>query len=112
MIPDTVSSATSRIGSSHHKKLRYALDKAASPLGPDFLCKGIAQADGPVEHQASGRRIPIAHEIALPFELHYIGRISRRDRGFDPCIGENFERMRIEIGGEISGVRVGLGEQR
>src|SRR5487761_2197448 len=36
----------------------------------DFLRKGIAQTDGPVEHRRSRRRIAVADKIALPLELH------------------------------------------
>src|SRR6267154_1073275 len=99
-------------GAAPSQQLRYALDQAASPFSPDFLCKSIAQADGPAEHWPRRRRILIAHEIALPFELHHVRPIGFRNRWLDPRILENLKRLRIEIGGEVGGVRGRFGEQR
>src|SRR5258707_3302529 len=45
-------------------------EPARLTLPADFLCKRVAQADGPVEHWTTGRRILVVHEIALPLELH------------------------------------------
>ena len=33
---------------------------------------GVAQTDGAVEHEPAGLRVPVAVEIALPFELHCV----------------------------------------
>ena len=71
----------------------------------DFFRKGIAQADRSVEHGMIGRRILVTHEITLPLELHHIRRIGLRDRWLDPGALENLQRLRIEIGGEIGGIR-------
>src|SRR6266566_6589549 len=79
-----------------------------SALSPHLLRKGIAQADGSVEHWTVLRGIGIAHEIALPLELHHVVRVGLRDRGLDPCVLENLKRLRIEIGGEVGGVRNGF----
>jgi len=79
-----------------------------SALATDFLRKGIAQADGSVEHRAVRRGIGVAHEIALPLELHHVVRVGLRDRGLDPCVLENLKRLRIEIGGKVGGVRNGF----
>src|SRR4029453_16826441 len=60
------------------------LDLAASALPADFLRKRVAPAVRPVEHGLARRPIPVAHEIALPFELHHLVRIIRGDRRLDP----------------------------
>src|SRR2546430_15392194 len=44
-----------------------------STLAADFLRKRVAQADGAAEHLMTRRRVGIAHEIALPLELHHVG---------------------------------------
>ena len=85
---------------------------ATSALAADFLRKGIAQADGPVKHWMFRRRILIAHKITLPFELDHLGRIGFRHCGLDPRVGQDFQRLRVEVGGEIGGVRIRFGEQR
>jgi hypothetical protein len=46
--------------------------------------------------------------MALPQELDRIGRIGFRDRGPNPCVGKRFQRLRVEIDGEIGGARIGL----
>ena len=45
-------------------------------------------------------------------ELHDGVRTGLRDRGLDPGLAEDLQRLRIEVGGEIGGVRRGLREQR
>src|ERR1700733_3772797 len=57
------------------------------------------------------RRVAVAHEIALALELYRTGRIGFGDGGLDPRVGENLERLRVEIGGEIGGVRRRIEEQ-
>ena len=37
--------------------------------------------------------------------------MSDGDRRLDPRVGQDFQRLRIEVGGEIRGVRAGVGEQ-
>src|SRR3954471_7454664 len=83
----------------------------SSALPADFLGEGVAQADCAVEHRAVRGRIRIAGEIALALELHRIGRIAGSDGRLDPRVLQNFQRVRIEVSGEIAGVRVRLGEQ-
>src|SRR5450759_273836 len=62
------------------------IGEETSALSPNFLRKRIAQADRPVEHRTVRRRVLVAHEIALPLELHHVGGIGRSDRGLDPGI--------------------------
>src|SRR5438034_1377823 len=83
----------------------------ASPLGPDLFRKRVAQTDGPIEHRPRRRRILVRGEIALPLELHWLGRIGRGDGGLDAGVGEDFERFRIEIRGKIAGVGRRIDEQ-
>src|ERR1700730_1301348 len=83
----------------------------ASTLPTNFLCEGIAQADGAAEHRAVRRRILVADEITLALELHDLAGMDLCDRGLDARILQNFQRLRIEVGGEIGGVRIGFCEQ-
>src|SRR4051794_7433446 len=85
--------------------------RRCSALAADFLRKGVAQADGAVEHGLAGRGILVAHEIALPLELHHLAGIVGCDRRLDPGVGQDFQRLRIEVGGEIRSVRTGVREQ-
>jgi hypothetical protein len=61
--------------------LRMRADKTSAaretllPLPADFLGKGVAQANGAVEYRLAGRGILVAHEIALPLELHHLAGI-------------------------------------
>src|SRR4051794_38205718 len=59
------------LGTTRHQKANGEAPPATGGLAfaADFLGEGIAQADGPVEHRLVGRRIRIAHEITLSFEL-------------------------------------------
>ena len=59
----------------------------------------------------SGVEVPVAHEIALAFELHDVVRMACRDGGLDPGVLQDFQRLRIEVGGEVAGVRRGLCKQ-
>src|SRR5690242_7380147 len=57
---------------------------------PDFLGEGIAQSDGPVQHQTARRGVRVADEIALPLELHGLARIDLRGRWLDPGALQDF----------------------
>ncbi len=80
--------------------------RAGSVLAGD-LGPGIAQANRAIEHQSPRVRVLIWAEIALPFELHDIVGIERRQRGLDAGIVEDFERLRIEFGCKVAGIRIG-----
>src|SRR5262249_3409196 len=72
---------------------------------PDFssgrLGVAVAQADGAVEHRLSRCAVLVAGEIAKPLELHGRFPIVRGERRLDPRIGQHFERVRIEVVGEV-----------
>ena len=59
-----------------------------------------------------GGAVLVAHEIALPFKLHHLGRIGFGHTRLDPRVLQNFQRLRIKVRGEVAGIRVWLGEQR
>src|SRR6202023_3017604 len=74
---------------------------------------GVAQPDGAVEDETAGRRVRIAAEIAQPLELHRLLAVARGERRLETAIGEDLERLRIEIGGEIAtGARRRAEEER
>src|SRR2546430_11002703 len=52
-----------------------------SALAPHFLRKGIAQANGPVEHRTIGPGIGFATETARPPELHHVITVAFPDSG-------------------------------
>ena len=60
----------------------------------------------------SAVEILVPHEIALPFELHDLSRIGRRDVGLNPCVRQNFQRLRIEVGREIRRIGPRVVKQR
>src|SRR5579863_2551422 len=83
-----------RGGNALERELRRctALSTATGNLGP-----GVAQADRAVEHQPIGRRIRIEAEIALPLELHRLVGIFAGQSRLNARIGDDFERLGIEI---------------
>src|SRR5262249_22811269 len=72
---------------------------APSAAGAD-LRPGVAQPDRPVEHRFARLRIRVAHEIALPLELHGLGCIAAGEPRLEPRVGQHLEGIRIDVGGE------------
>src|SRR5438034_2079649 len=99
-----VRSASSRVSN-------HVAPHRCSALPADFLRKRVAQADGAVEDRLAGRGILVAYEIALPLELYHLAGIVSGDRWLDTRVRQHFQRFRIEVGGEIRGVRAGICEQ-
>ncbi len=66
-------------------------------LGP-----GVAQRHGAVEDWLSGCGIGIDAEVAQAFELIAAARrAASREAGLQFAAGQHFERIRIQVGGEI-----------
>src|SRR5690242_19283227 len=67
---------------------------------------GIPQAHGAIENEPTGLGVWVEAEVALALELHRLAGFQRRKRGFETRLSQHFERIRIDLGGEIAGVGV------
>src|SRR5262245_60629192 len=90
--------------SSYRSGLRSGL--SALHLGPR-----VAQADRAVEDRAARLRIRVAIEVALALELHGGIGVAAGDGGLQLAIVQHFERIRVEVGREVAGIRIGTREQ-
>jgi len=65
------------------------------------------------EHQLFRGRLPVEAEIALALELNRRLDLGVAQRRLEPGAGQDFQRIGIEIGGEILGAaRIRFAEQR
>src|SRR5512146_3011487 len=65
-------------------------------LGP-----GVFQGDGAVEDQTVLGRVRVDAEVSKAFELETVGGLGIHQRVFNLGVCDNFERVRIEIRGEV-----------
>src|SRR5258706_10950509 len=66
---------------------------------------GIAQRHGAVEHQLMRSGIAIHAEVAEPLELITAAGCRAGQARLQLAVGKNFERVRIQIIGELSALR-------
>src|SRR5437764_6446015 len=84
---------------------------SAAGIGPLHFRPAVAQRDRAVEYQTARPRLRIETEIPLPLELHGLPGTRARQCRFEPALGQNLARTRVEIGGEIRRIGVGASEQ-
>ena len=82
-----------------------AVGWSASARRRDFG-PGIAQSNRAIKHEPAGLRIRVRAEIALALELHDFACFQLCKCRLEASLGEYFQRIRIELRGEIAGVRV------
>src|ERR1700693_2128461 len=76
------------------------------------LRPGIAQADRAVEHGSARLGIGVEAEVALALELDRCAGLGSCKRRLKSAFGKHFDRIRIEIGGDIAAAGVRPCEQR
>ena len=104
------------------RKLKRSKRSCHARLGLFLLLRfldfgpGVTQGHGAVKDRAARRRVSRIHtEIALTFKLKAAAGFGLGQARLDFAVGQDFERMRIQIVGEslpvLNVVRVGLGEK-